>query len=65
MAIGKAVAHLCLALLIRELKINVEHNRVVITLINIIFSVARAQATSIKGRISAREVFGHSESRSR
>ena len=31
-AIGKVVAHLCLTLIIKELKINVEHDRVVKTL---------------------------------
>jgi hypothetical protein len=31
-AIGKAAAHLCLTLIIKELKINVEHDRVVKTL---------------------------------
>ena len=38
MAIGKVAAHLCLALIIKELKINFEQDRVVKTL-NIIFSV--------------------------
>ena len=32
MVVGKAVAHLCLTLIIRELKFNVEHDRVVTTL---------------------------------
>jgi len=31
-AIGKVAAHLCLALIIKELKINVEQDRVVTTL---------------------------------
>ena len=44
MAVGKVVAHLCLALIIKELKINVEQDRAVTTLniintLNIIFSV--------------------------
>ena len=38
MAIGKVAAHLCLALIVKELKINVAHGRVVTTL-NIIFCV--------------------------
>ena len=38
MAIGKVVVHLCLTLIIQELKISVEHDRMVTTL-NIIFSV--------------------------
>ena len=38
MAVGKVAAHLCLALIIKELKISVEYDRVVTTL-NIIFSV--------------------------
>ena len=37
MVVGKVVAHLCLTLIIEELKFNVEHDRVVTTL-NIIFS---------------------------
>ena len=37
-AVGKVAAHLCLTLIIKELKISVEHDRVVTTL-NIIFSV--------------------------
>jgi hypothetical protein len=32
MAVGKVVAHLCLTLIIKELKFNVEHDRVVTTL---------------------------------
>ena len=40
MVVGKVVVHLCLTLIIKELKISVEHDRVVTTL-NIIFSVAR------------------------
>jgi len=36
-AVGKVAAHLCLTLIIKELKISVEHERVVTTL-NIIFS---------------------------
>ena len=39
MVVGKVVAHLCLTLIIQELKFSVEHDRVVTTL-NIIFSVA-------------------------
>jgi hypothetical protein len=35
MAVGKVVAHLCLTLIIKQLKINVEHDRVV-TILNII-----------------------------
>jgi hypothetical protein len=38
MVVGKVVTHLCLTLIIKELKINVEHDRVVTTL-NIIFRV--------------------------
>ena len=38
MVVGKVVAHLCLTLIIKELKFSVEHDRVVTTL-NIIFSV--------------------------
>jgi len=30
--VGKVAAHLCLTLIIKELKINVEHDRVVTTL---------------------------------
>jgi hypothetical protein len=37
-AVGKVAAHLCLTLIIEELIISVEHDRVVTTL-NIIFSV--------------------------
>ena len=37
-AIGKVAVHLCLTLIIKELKINVEQDRVVTTL-NIIFNV--------------------------
>jgi hypothetical protein len=36
-AVGKVTAHLCLTLIIKELKFSVEHDRVVTTL-NIIFS---------------------------
>ena len=32
MVVGKVVAHLCLTLIIKELKISVEHDRVVKTL---------------------------------
>ena len=32
MVVGKVVAHLCLTLIIKELKISVEHDRVVTTL---------------------------------
>jgi hypothetical protein len=32
MVVGKVVAHLCLTLIIKELKYNVEHDRVVTTL---------------------------------
>jgi hypothetical protein len=32
MVVGKMVAHLCPALIIKELKFNVEHDRVVTTL---------------------------------
>ena len=32
MVVGKVVAHLCLTLIIKELKINDEHDRVVKTL---------------------------------
>jgi hypothetical protein len=32
MVVGKVVAHLCLALIIKELKLSVEHDRVVSTL---------------------------------
>ena len=38
-AVGKVAAYLCLTLIIKELKISVELDRVVTTL-NIIFSVA-------------------------
>ena len=38
MVVGKVAVHLCLTLIIKELKISVEHDRVVTTL-NIIFSV--------------------------
>jgi hypothetical protein len=38
MVVGKVVAHLCLTLIIKEFKFNVEHDRLVTTL-NIIFSV--------------------------
>ena len=38
MAVGKVGAHLCLTLIIKEMKINVEHGRVV-TSLNIIFCV--------------------------
>ena len=38
MAVGKVAAHLCLTLIVKELRISVEHDRVVTTL-NIIFSV--------------------------
>jgi hypothetical protein len=31
-AVGKVAAHLCLALIIKELKINVEYDKVVTTL---------------------------------
>ena len=31
MAVGKVAAHLCLALIIKELRISVEHDRVVTT----------------------------------
>ena len=31
-AVGKVAAHLCLTLIVKELKINVEHGRVVTTL---------------------------------
>ena len=37
-AVGKVVAHLCLTLIIKELNISIEQDRVVTTL-NIIFSV--------------------------
>jgi hypothetical protein len=33
MVVGKVMAHLCLTLLIKELKFSVEHGRVVTTLI--------------------------------
>ena len=43
MVVGKVVAHLCLTLIIKELKFSVEHDRMVTILnnqtINIIFSV--------------------------
>jgi hypothetical protein len=32
MVVGKVVAHLCLTLIIKELKFSVEHDRVVTTL---------------------------------
>jgi hypothetical protein len=38
MVVGKVAAHLCLTLIIKELRISVEHDRVLTTL-NIIFSV--------------------------
>ena len=37
-AVGKVASHLCLSLIIKELRIRVEHDKVVTTL-NIIFSV--------------------------
>ena len=40
MAVRKVAAHLCLTLIIKELKISGEHDMVVTTL-NIIFNVAR------------------------
>ena len=36
--VGKVAAHLCLVMIVKELKINVEHGRVVTTL-NILFNV--------------------------
>ena len=44
MAVGKVVAHLCLTLIIKELKVSVDYDRVVTTLniiniLNTIFSV--------------------------
>ena len=36
MVVGKVVAHLCLTLIIKELKFSVEHDRVITTLINTI-----------------------------
>ena len=42
MVVGKVVAHLCLTLIIKELKFSVQHSRVVTTL-NIIFCVACGQ----------------------
>ena len=38
MAVGKVAAHLCLTLIVKELKISVEHARV-LTILNIIFCV--------------------------
>ena len=38
-AIGKVVAHLCLTLIVKELKISVQHGKMV-TILNIIFCVA-------------------------
>ena len=38
MVVGKVAAHLCLTLIIKELKISVEQDRVV-TMLNIIFSL--------------------------
>jgi rRNA maturation protein Rpf1 len=38
MVVGKVVAHLCLTLIIKDLKFSLEHDRVVTTL-NIMFSV--------------------------
>ena len=43
LAVGKVAAHLCLTLIIMELKISVEQGRVVTTL-NILFSVVMARA---------------------
>ena len=37
-AVGKVTAHSCLTLIIKELKISIEHDRVITTL-NMIFSV--------------------------
>jgi hypothetical protein len=38
-AVGKVASHLCLTIIVKELKIGVEHGGVVITL-NILFNVA-------------------------
>ena len=38
-AVGKVAAHLCLTLVVKALKISVEHGRVVTTLNTIIFCV--------------------------
>ena len=38
MVVGKVAAHICLIMIVKELKINVEHGRVVTTL-NIVFNV--------------------------
>ena len=40
----KAVAHLCLTLIVKELKISVEHGRVVTTLNIILFSVVETMS---------------------
>ena len=39
MVVGKVVAHLCLTLIIKELKFSVEHDRVITTLNNIIYHI--------------------------
>jgi hypothetical protein len=43
-AVGKVAAHLCLTLIVKELKIIVEHDRVVTTLNIIFFVVIGAQS---------------------
>ena len=51
MAVGKVATHLCLTLIIKELKISVERDRMVTTL-NIIFSVVEVQDfKKITGRL--------------
>ena len=51
-AVGKAPTHLCLTLIVKELKINAEHSRMVTTL-NILFSVlllTNSIVSTINGR---------------
>ena len=47
MVVGKVTAHLCLTLMIKELRISVEQDRVVTTL-NVIFSVVELELTLCK-----------------
>jgi len=46
-AVGKVVAHLCLTLIVKELKIRVEQGRVVTTL-NIIVSVVDSSSSPLE-----------------
>ena len=58
MAVGKVVAHLCLTLFIKEMKISVGHDRVVTTL-NIIFSVVRYITMLLNNWLLKREKKNH------